>query len=105
MASVYSSSFISVSTFTGDSALVVPEGVVWVVKDIMVWDDSDLTSAEIAFAGSEDQNFFVFESGTDVSTRLGQWRGRVVLEAGQQLRVYVVSGEWDVTCCGYQLSA
>jgi hypothetical protein len=105
MATIYSASFMSASQITGRVGLVVPDGVVWVIRDIQVWEDGQEGPVPIYVVGSNNQIFWAFGADGTFNGSLGQWEGRVVLEAGQSMAVQPGGGTWDVTICGYQLTA
>ncbi len=105
MASIYSASFVSTANVTGELGLEVPAGYVWVLKDCMVWDTVAGGGGQMYLVGSNGQIFWAFESTAGQAGRLGQWTGRVVLQAGQTFDVLVGAHGFDTTICGYQLTA
>lgn len=104
MASVYSASFAQAAALTGTSKVTVPDGQVWVLKDIDVWADSSIEGAFILFAGYSGQIFYAFECDGTVAGSHDHWTGRIVLQPGQSFEIQVASNAWDVSVCGYSLS-
>jgi hypothetical protein len=105
MANVYSASFASFPNLTGQEGLQVPTGYVWVIRDIAVWCDTSNIASAIEFTGSEGQIFFLARQAAGADNQNQFWSGRVVLQPSQGFYITVISGEWDVTVCGYALSA
>ena len=99
---VYSTRFINVAGFTGDAAFEVPSGYIAVVRDIdVVVFEPGAGTVEAGLGGSS-----VFWGYTwSFVTVLGweSWRGRQVLNAGEQLVLHS-NAAMDMMASGYLLS-
>lgn len=94
----------SLSPGAGMVGPIVPDGLVYIVRDIDAFDDS---------AGSSD-NLVVFNQlGGILVSWIGpsiasigayQWRGRQVYNEGEQVAFRSFGGSWAVACSGYQLT-
>lgn len=101
---LYSTRFAALVNQTSDVALEVPAGYVWIIRDLDVVEVTFAGDHVFAFRGSAGQDIWLVQSGTTVASSVFQWRGRQVLEPGDELVLHVESGEWDVTVSGYVLS-
>lgn len=94
----------SLTSAAGIVGPVVPSGLVYVVRDIDVFNNSaattDLLNVRNQLLGPLTQ----FQGGTTVATRIGQWRGRQVYGPGEQVGFQVFAGTWAIACSGYQLT-
>jgi hypothetical protein len=92
---------------TSDNLSTVPEGYVWVVRDIdvfydaeegaAVWECDLCTPDSIAYC----LPLYVNNPAAEGSW---SWRGRQVLPSGYQLRVLTTLGRWYWGISGYQLT-
>jgi hypothetical protein len=104
MAQVYSASFAQAAEVEGTQQVVVPAGEVWVLKDASLWCNQNTTGYRCFLLGYSGQVFFGWEGATAIADNLGLWSGRIVLQAGESFQIYVNSGSWDVSVCGYLLT-
>ena len=99
---VYSTRFIAVAGFTGSAAFAVPAGYVAVVRDI---DVTVFTGAgatiEAGIGGSA--VFWGYTFGVVPILAWQSWRGRIVLNAGEQL-VLQSDASADMVASCYLLS-
>lgn len=101
---VYSASFFSVPEATGRDVLTVPDGQVWILRDIDMWSNGGLAGAEIFFFGSSDQIFWDRVSDGSKGDSWFQWHGRIVFTPGQTWGSQVLAGTWGITAGGYILT-
>lgn len=99
---VYSYRFINVAGFLGHAAFEVPAGYVAVVRDI---DACDFTpgGATIEAGIGDGAVFWIYTWPPETVGGWQGWRGRVVLQPGEQL-VLNSSAELDMVASGYLLS-
>lgn len=99
---VYSTRFLEEAGFTGSAAFAVPAGYVAVVRDIDV----------VAFAGTGvtieaglggGAVFWSLTLNPTLTPFWGSWRGRQILNAGEQL-VVATDASADFMASGYLLS-
>jgi hypothetical protein len=99
---IYSTRFIAESGFTGSAAFLVPAGYVAVVRDIdcVVYTSAGAT-IQAGIGGVT--NFWAVTIGVIAVTYWTSWRGRTVLNPGEQL-VIGTDAAADFTASGYLLS-
>ena len=99
---VYSTRFLAEAGFTGEAAFEVPGGYVAVVRDIdaVVYTGAGYT-IQAGIGGLT--NFWAITTGVVAVTDSIQWRGRQVLNAGEQL-VIATDASADFVASGYLLS-
>jgi hypothetical protein len=84
----------------------VPDGVVWVVRDVEASCNIAVSQGSNGFALSVDggtpffKRFDPHAHGGDSYS----WRGRQVVEPGSGLQLHVASDTWYVRICGYVLT-
>jgi len=102
MARVYSQRFINVAGFSGHAAFLVPDGFKAIVRDI---DACDFTpgGATIEAGIGDGGVFWIYTWPAEIVGGWQGWRGRVVLEPGEQL-VLNASASLDMVASGYLLS-
>lgn len=104
---VYSKRFFAQGSNTpvGPVGPIVPAGVVWIVRDVDVVFRSSVSSQLELLAQTPGQllAFFSWVAGTTSSPNFS-WRGRQVFAVGEQVGINVVSGIWDVSISGYELT-
>lgn len=99
---VYSTRFIAESGFTGSAAFEVPDGYRAVVRDIdAVCFTSEGPTIEAGIGDSA--VFWAFTYGVVLLVNAQSWRGRVVLNPGEQL-VILTNAPLDFVASGYLLS-
>lgn len=102
MASVY-----SVQLYEGrnvnDGSLTVPDGFIWIVRDIDAFFGGGLDGGACNFIGSLGQTFAYF-SFTGLVSSSFSWRGRQVFNPGQTFGFISDRAGVDVTISGYQLT-
>lgn len=83
---------------------IVPDGVVWVVRDMDINGVTDTVGDVLAVASPTLGNLFIVRILTGGSGDNKQWRGRQVFNTGEWLKVTSFQGTWDVTISGYALT-
>ena len=101
---VYSVSFVQAAAVEGEERITVPDGHVYVLRDIDAWCDQVAGGYEIAFIGYSGQVFFAAAGSATIADNNAQWRGRLVFTPGQTFGCNVVSGSWGVAMGGYDLT-
>lgn len=89
---------------TGEVGPVVPAGFVYVVRDIDVRENLATAGAYIFVKNPVGGILWIHQVDATVNGSVGQWRGRQVYAEGEQVGFQVSSGDWAVTCSGYQLT-
>lgn len=99
---VYSTRLLAEAGFTGSAAFEVPSGQVLVVRDIdaVVYTGAGYT-IQAGIGGIT--NFWAVTTGVVAVTQSIQWRGRQVLNPGEQL-VIATDAAADFVASGYLLS-
>lgn len=103
MTALYSTQFAAGTEAGGSTTVVytVPTGYVAVVRDIEVGAQSPpANSVAINYAGVAE----IYSVDTITQYRTAQWRGRVVLNAGDTINVDAIAGTWTYIISGYLLS-
>jgi len=100
---IYSTRFLAEAGFTGSAAFLVPAGYVAVVRDIdsVVYTGAGAT-IQAGIGGSA--VFWAVTEGVVAVTATNSWRGRVVLNAGEQL-VVSTDAAVDFVASGYLLTS
>jgi len=103
-ASVYSVCFGQWTGLETSETITVPTGRVYIVRDIDAV--ADLGSAGVIEAKRNDSTLFwqVAYDGTRPADSY-VFRGRQVFAAGETIVVTAAPGPWDVSVCGYDLTA
>ena len=99
---VYSHRFLDEAGFTGSAAFLVPAGFVAVVRDLDCWVGAGAGgSIEMGIGGSA--VFFGYTFSVVTVQATATWRGRQVLNSGEQLLV-ATDAPADFAVSGYLLS-
>jgi hypothetical protein len=83
---------------------IVPDGLVYVVRDI---DVVELTATNGSILEVKNQTLgplVYFERTAADGLGLGSWRGRQIYNEGEQVGFLALSGQWSIACSGYQLT-
>jgi hypothetical protein len=83
---------------------VVPDGLVYVVRDIDVVNETGTTGDELSFIGPVLNQLIVIRQGHEMNGFIWSWRGRQIYSVGEQVGVKANVGSWSVTISGYQLT-
>jgi hypothetical protein len=106
VARVYSKRLVQQEALSGTVNTTVPPGVLWIVRDIDYLVITIAGSVQVVVgitAPGPVQSAIDYFVTSSIEAR--QWRGRQVLNAGDELSVAVTgSGSSDVTISGYELS-
>lgn len=94
----------NVTAATGEVGPVVPDGLVYVVRDIDLINDTGAPGDEIYLKGQALQLLWVVKQPSPATTVNFAWRGRQVYNAGERVGFVVVAGTWDISVSGYQLT-
>lgn len=103
MTVVYSTKFAAGAQASGSTSVVytVPAGYVAVVRDIEVGaQNAPANSVAINLAGVAE----IYQAGGIAQYSTAQWKGRVVLNAGDQINVDAIAGTWTYIISGYLLT-
>ena len=104
---VYSLRIFSVASLVPATGLVgpiVPSGFIYVVRDIDVVRRSTASGSQLEFF-SPTLGLIAFISDAVLDLAFGwHWRGRQVYSPGERVGFQSVSGTWDITASGYQLT-
>jgi len=101
VASVYSKRLYE-GRNVSSGALVVPPGVVWVVRDIDAFFGGGVSGGALNVTGTLGQTFAYFPYTGLVSSSF-EWRGRQIFDAGDAWG-FVSGAGVDLTISGYELS-
>jgi hypothetical protein len=104
---VYSIRMIGEASLDSSSGLigpVVPDGLVYVVRDIDAWELTGAGSTGLEITNALGGPLLFWQGGTTVPTRLFAWRGRQVYGEGEQVGAIVTGGQWSLQVSGYQLT-
>lgn len=101
---VYSLRIFVAQSLTASSVQHVPDGVLYVIRDIDVFCRSGGAGDALYVLGSNAQVLWIATFARLGVSNTGQWRGRQVLYPGEPLTFTPDPGTWDVTASGYQLS-
>lgn len=83
---------------------IVPDGLVYVVRDIDAVHTAGSSSDVFEVIGQALQLLWFATASTSDANGGAQWRGRQVFNEGEQVGFKAVSGTWDISCSGYQLT-
>lgn len=99
---VYSVSFVQLLAETSPGHVEVPDGFVYVVREVDLYTNGSSEGNGFYFVGAVGQTI---ESYFTEPSALGsnQWTGRAVFEPGQTFG-WVLTGAWDISIFGYQLT-
>jgi hypothetical protein len=104
---VYSVRFLSRRNLTGGATYLVPAGMVAVVRDIDAFDGSLTGDNVLQVSGASGSTFAFWRSpvaiGAANAGNAYAWRGRQILNAGEELQLNADSG-LDVAVSGYLLT-
>lgn len=103
---VYSKQLFVVHALTGEEGAGPPDGYVWVIRDVAVYDPSEGGGNEYELEvenGSVVTVIDFWHSPTVDTPNVHQWKGHQVVPAGGGLLVTAVTG-LDVTISGYELT-
>lgn len=102
MALVYSVRFCAIEGLDGSAAFTVPEGFVWVLRDLDAWYVGFLSNT-IHLTGSAGQAIWGNAFAGAEQPQYASWRGRQVLNTGESFGVNSAQAT-DITVSGYQLT-
>jgi hypothetical protein len=105
MSSVYTKHLASVSNSSVEVDVVVPAGLVWVIKCIDAANRSGASTDVLAVADAIGVIFWYVDPVSPAMTRWFQWQGTQAFSAGETLRIAPQAGRWDVRVSGYSFSA
>ena len=106
MARVYSDRLLAVSESTTGSA-TVPDGFIWVVRDIVAfWDGSSDPSLELANLSISPSTLVLdwIAVGSGGARVVEHWEGRQVITTGETLTWGSTTDTWFVMVSGYVLA-
>jgi hypothetical protein len=101
----YSIRFGAWSAISAAVSVVVPAGVVWILRDVDLVDSSITTGDFCNVEGHLNQSIFFARNQTATPGPWFEWRGRQVFNAGEHITVAPGAGAWHATLSGYQLVA
>lgn len=107
MAKLYSLPiYVAAAQTSGVGAVgpIVPAGLVYVLRDIDVTEQSDTAGALVIVLNSAGGVLWAAKRETTGELGYYEWRGRQVYTAGEQIVFRVLSGTWDIMASGYQLT-
>lgn len=107
MPAVYSIRILATAGLTVASGFVgpiVPDGLVYVVRDIDARSNTGITGDQLAFYNQTAGILWAPQLVAGGSDEGFQWRGRQVYNPGERVMVQSFSGEWTVSISGYQLT-
>lgn len=106
MARLYTKRLLSGSVTATEYSAVVPENVLWVVRDaVYVWNGDSDGSLE-AYTLSITPAVLIIDYLSPVVDHAGvqgHWQGRQVVEAGETLLFATTTATWYVLVTGYEL--
>lgn len=94
----------SLDVAAGTVGPVVPDGLVYVLRDIDAWELTGDGSTGLEVVSPTVGVLIFWQGGTTVPDRQFAWRGRQVYGPGEQVGFVVTAGIWSVTASGYQLT-
>lgn len=83
---------------------IVPDGLIYVVRDIDINGVTDTTGDVIAVFNPLGGNLFICREEAGQLNDNHQWRGRQVYSPGEPVQLESFGGTWDVMISGYQLT-
>ena len=83
---------------------IVPDGLIYVVRDIDVVELADEVGAIMDVINPTLGPLWRVRIVTGDIPGYHSWRGRAVYGEGEQVGFSVSSGTWSITCSGYQLT-
>jgi hypothetical protein len=89
---------------TGKVGPIVPDGLVYVVRDIDVVETSGTRPVALEVYGQAEQLLWYVPLNTASDPASQRWRGRQVYNEGEQVALAATSGTWDFAVSGYQLT-
>lgn len=101
---VYSKRFLQAASHTGSLSATVPDGVIWIVRDIDCYDVSATDGDLVIFLGALGQGIWTASklAGSGISF---SWRGRQVFSAGESFAIDCAVGVWGFAVSGYELTS
>ncbi len=102
MAPVYSVQLAAIVGLDGPATFTVPDGFVWVLRDVDVWYVGFLTNV-VHLLGSAGQTIWGNAFAGAEQPQYASWRGRQVLNPGQTFGLSSSSAT-DFTVSGYSLT-
>lgn len=102
MAVIYSTRFLAWSDDETPAPYTVPTGYVAVVRDVDVWSGGG-AMINVQLAVNAVAKFWAAQFTVESIAQVAQWRGRQVLQAGEDL-VFSADGATDGLVSGYLLS-
>lgn len=102
--SVYSAAFVVEAGLDGTVEVTVPDGRVWILRDLDVVALFDGTGYAILQGGGGQRIWERSQASTDKAGPF-EWRGRQVVTAGLSVAIETSGGGWDVSLSGYTLLA
>lgn len=89
---------------TGKSGPTVPDGEVYILRDIDAWSSTGAAGDFFVLYGAAGVAIQLLAIGDGHSSHSTQWRGRQVYAPGEQLAVQVGTGTWNIQMSGYRLT-
>lgn len=83
---------------------LVPDGLVYVVRDIDVVNETGASTDEMVVFNQTGGHLFVIRQAHEIVGFNFAWRGRQVYNVGEQVAFQSTAGTWSVSCSGYQLT-
>lgn len=83
---------------------VVPDGFVYVVRDIDLVYHGATNDDELVFFNQTGGLMWIAVYTTGLTSVVWSWRGRQVFNEGEQVAIQSAGGTWSIAMSGYQLS-
>lgn len=83
---------------------IVPAGLIYVVRDIDIVDETGAGTDEMVVYGPTGGHVLVLRQGHEIVGFNYAWRGRQVYAEGERVGFQSIAGTWSVSCSGYQLT-
>jgi|ERR1700757_594916 len=104
MASVYSKQLFAQAHLLGEQVQPLPPGVIWVIRDIAVYNPGTVGTQQTFVYGQLGQ--VIFNTGALIATQAYvHWEGRVVIPEAGFITIVTTDSPVDITICGYELTA
>jgi hypothetical protein len=94
----------SLTSAGGRVGPVVPDGLVYVLRDIDVYELTGAGGTLMNVYNQLEGLLVEWVGGTTAEQRAFAWRGRQVYAPGEQVGFNVVAGTWAIAASGYQLT-
>lgn len=83
---------------------VVPDGVVWVLRDLDIVDRSTSFPSELAVYNQVGGLLAFVSRGASTESPGFAWRGRQIYASTERIGFQTLAGAWDIAASGYQLT-